>query len=350
VGNLSILVVSKTAQLLSRLLSSIPDALQGYEGDFEVLCSWNGTAEEERQVISAQGVELYFSQRTPYHFARNCNQLAQQACGDLLLFINDDLILDPGSITAAVQTLQQQNQCGIVGAKLTNQSGTVGHAGILFDHNHKPFHRYLDSPINHPLTLRTERVPAATGAFLLTRGSDYSKCPMNEAYINNGEDVELCLAYKMKLGLNTFVCHRATGQHPERSTRDNQLADTGFGNDSSEDLARMRKVRQQFLQMLKRQDLEEELDLACRETSWLQQRISDLETVHQDDRNQQANLALEIAAKAELQAAERQQTDEALDQARRTAELELSEAHRVAEQARQRSIAWKQAFRSNGSF
>ena len=350
-SNLSILVVSKTAQLLSELLRSIPNALQGFSGDVEVLCSWNGSAEEEQSVAIPAGIEFYFSQRTPYHFASNCNQLAQQACGDLLLFINDDLTLDPGSIHAAIETLELSNQCGIVGAKLINKAGKVGHAGILFDHTHKPFHRYLDSPVDHPLTERTERVPAATGAFLLTRARDYARCPMNETYINNGEDVELCLAYKTMLGLHTYVCHRTTGKHPERSTRGKQNTDTGFGNDNSADLARMRKFRQQFLANLSREDIAQELDLANRESSWRDQKIATLAADLQREqiRNDEA-LSKDVLAHAnseQLISLQRTHSEQALDKARRDAELEISQSEQIAERARQRALAWKQTFRSN---
>lgn len=349
-GNLSILVVSKTAQFLSQLLDTIPNALRGYQGDVEVLCSWNGSAEEEKKVCVPNGVELYFSQRVPYHFASNCNQLAQRACGELLLFINDDLTLDAGSITSAIETLATEDQCGLVGAKLRCQNGSNGHFGILFDHTHKPFHRYLHCPSDHPLTERTERVPASTAAFLLTRASDYARCPMNEAYINNGEDVELCLAYKMNLGLYTVVCHRTTGHHPERSTRGQQHGDAGFGNDNSEDLARMRKFRQQVFMTLSREDLAQELDLANRESHWCHQRISNLEEAQNHQALLRESEVVEAATKAELVASaekRKQFSVEALDQARRAADLEIAAASKLAEQAQQRSMAWKQTFRSN---
>ena len=351
-SNLSILVISKTANLLSELLRSIPNALEGFDGDVEVLCSWNGSSEEEQRVAVPTGIELYFSQRTPYHFAANCNQLAQQACGDLLLFVNDDVHLNPGSIKAAIETLQLNEYCGIVGAKLINHIGSIGHAGILFDHTHKPFHRYLHCPINHPFAERTERVPATTGAFLLTRSSDYARCPMNEAYINNGEDVELCLAYMMELGLHTYICHRTTGIHHERSTRGNENPDVGIGNDNSADLARMRKFRQQFLAKLSRKDIASELDLANREISWRDQRIAALLADHQQDQIKIDGLAQEIAGQVETQhtiSARQKSAKQALEQAKQSAELEIYEAQRLTENARQRSMAWKQSFRSSRS-
>ncbi|MBM5793378.1 MAG: hypothetical protein FJ057_05475 [Cyanobacteria bacterium K_DeepCast_0m_m1_088] len=345
-GNLSILVISKTAQLLTQLLGSIPSALRGFEGNVEVLCSWNGSPEEEQKVLCPDNIELYFSQRTPYHFATNCNQLSRQACGDMLLFVNDDLILDPGSITAAVETLAHNNQCGIVGAKLSNAAGLVGHAGILFDHAYKPFHRYRDCPLDHQLTERTETVPAVTGAFLLTRANDYANCMMNETYINNGEDIELCLAYKLQLGLNTIFCHRASGHHPERRTRGSQMQDAGFGNDNSEDLARMRRFRQQFVSALSSEDRGHELDLAGREIDWCHQRIQQFERAKALAKETEAlaeALAKEteaLAAAEELKSgveARKKAAENNWDQAKRYAEMEINEARLLSAKARQQS-------------
>ena len=352
-SNLSILVVSKSAPLLSELLRTIPGSLEGFGGDVEVLCSWNGSPEDEKKVEVPGGIELYFSQREPYHFAKNCNQLARQACGDLLLFINDDVSLNIGAIQAAIHTLETRDQCGIVGAKLINKNGHVGHAGILFDQTHKPFHRYLNCPADHPLTERTERVPATTGAFLVTRAQDYARCPMNETYINNGEDVELCLCFSMRLGLHTYICHAAKGFHPERSTRSNDNVDAGFGNDNSQDLLRTRKIRQQYLETLNREELAHELNLASRESSWCHQQISSLETYQQEilieaERIKSQALKQEAQKEEKISASNLQLLAElALEEARQSANKEISQGFLHSERARQRTQTWKETFRSS---
>jgi hypothetical protein len=267
-ATLSILVVSKTASLLSNMLRSIPTGLGSYGDDVEVLCSWNGTNDEEQTVEVPPGIELYFAQRIPYHFSSNVNRLAERACGELLLLANDDLIFGPGSIEHSTRALKEHSNTGIVGAKLINTNGKVDHSGILFDHSHKPFHRYRGAATNHPFVERTELVPATTGAFMLTRAADFSRCPMNENYANNGEDIEICLSYKSRLGLNTLYCHEACCIHPERTTRGHEVIDRGFGNDNSEDLSRLRKARLDHLLGLNSDETRWELSLASREASY----------------------------------------------------------------------------------
>lgn len=351
-GNLSILVISKTARLLSELLQSIPKAVEGFKGDTEVLCSWNGSSDEENKVVAPSEVKLYFSQRKPYHFASNCNQLAKQACGDLLLFINDDITLLPGSISEAVNSLEANENCGIIGAKLINAMGSIGHAGILFDHDYKPFHRYLDCPVDHPIAERTEKVPAVTGAFMLTRARDYEKCPMNESYISNGEDIELCLAFKLNLDLDTYYCHRAVGIHPERSTRGTKNLDTGFGNDNSEDLAKIRKVRKHYLASLSIFDATHEFSLSNKEVTWCHHKINELKDEnaklsiealieknhHETAKNAEYEInkaiELELAAKAREEKIFQART--ALEKARLNAQRDIDTARGLSDQARDR--------------
>ena len=64
---LSILVVSRTAALLSSMLSSLKDALHLPEEGVEVLCSWNGDAAEESCIDNTSGYEFFVANRTPYH-------------------------------------------------------------------------------------------------------------------------------------------------------------------------------------------------------------------------------------------------------------------------------------------
>ena len=99
---LSILVVSRTAALLSSMLDSLKDALHLPGEEVEVLCSWNGDAAEEAWIDNTSSYEFLVANRTPYHFASNMNALAEKANGDVLLLINDDVLLDAHSVDAGL--------------------------------------------------------------------------------------------------------------------------------------------------------------------------------------------------------------------------------------------------------
>ena len=99
---LSVLVVSRTANRLSAMLESIATATELPSGEVEILCSWNGADISEQEIVNRSGYEFLIAQRDAYHFARNMNQLAKHANGDVLAFLNDDLILDKGSLDAGL--------------------------------------------------------------------------------------------------------------------------------------------------------------------------------------------------------------------------------------------------------
>ena len=68
------------------------------------------------------------------------NSLADKA-NDLLLLINDDVLLDPHSVDAALDCLNDQPDTGLVGARLRDCNGMLTHAGILFDKRNSPYHQ-----------------------------------------------------------------------------------------------------------------------------------------------------------------------------------------------------------------
>ena len=61
----------------------------------------NGTKEAEEEIINHSGYEFLVAQRDAYHFASNMNQLAHHANGEVLAFVNDDVVLDDSSLMQA---------------------------------------------------------------------------------------------------------------------------------------------------------------------------------------------------------------------------------------------------------
>ena len=135
---LSILVISKTAERLSAMLESLAAATELPIGEVEILCSWNGTNDSEEKNYRR-------SVRVPHcgatnHFSGNMNRLAKHANGDVLAFLNDDLILDNGSLDAGLSCLSTDVSTLCVGALLRTPDGILQHGGMAFDINHTPYH------------------------------------------------------------------------------------------------------------------------------------------------------------------------------------------------------------------
>lgn len=242
---LSILVVSRTAGLLSGMLSTLKDALHLPGEEVEVLCSWNGTAEEEARIENISHYEFLVANRAPYHFASNMNALAEKANGEVLLLINDDVFLDENSIDAALSCLIADPSTGLVGARLRDREGRLTHAGILFDRRHNPYHQLdrLVSSEHHAVLGDSRPVPAVTGAAMVIRREHFKALGFNTDYRVCGEDIELCLALKQQLELNVVYCPRFSGEHGGEATRSKEKDQSG----NSEDLTRMRGLHERFL-------------------------------------------------------------------------------------------------------
>ena len=264
---LSILVVSRTACLVSSMLSSLRDALNLPGEEVEVLCSWNGDPEEEARIENSSGYEFLVANRAPYHFASNMNALADKANGEVLLLINDDVLLDAHSVDAALSCLSDHPSTGLVGARLRDREGRLTHAGILFDRRHSPYHLLdrLVSSEHHAVLGDPRPVPAATGAAMVIRREHFQILGFNTDYRVCGEDVELCLALRGQLELNVLYCPRFSGEHGGEATRSNEEGQGG----NSEDLTRMRGLHERFLNTTSNDQLRIELAASVAEADAL---------------------------------------------------------------------------------
>lgn len=221
---LSCLVISRTSGLLNQLLASLTSSRLFWENADEVLCSWNGDVESELNIQSPGTPSFRIAQRQEYHFASNMNGLARLAQGDLVLLINDDVVLDPGSLDRAIEVLEQHPKAGVVGGLLRTSAGQLGHAGLLFNADHQPYNRCHPElgplvPLTSPALLESGAIPAVTGALMLLRRADLLAVPLRESFEHCGEDVVLCLDLKRQLGKSAYYASNVTAIHDEKSTR-----------------------------------------------------------------------------------------------------------------------------------
>ena len=149
-------------------------------------------------------------------FARACNQGAELARGDLLLFLNPDCVLPAGALAALLQAMRSRPGIGVLGAQLLDADGSLQAAS----------HRADPSPwraVRHALGLdRTARdrspasaaqgdaggrtpptaattpsdiagVDAVSGALMLVPRSVFAEIGgFDEGYVLHCEDLDLC--------------------------------------------------------------------------------------------------------------------------------------------------------------
>ena len=260
---LSILVVSRTANLLSTMLCSVKDALHLPTREVEILCSWNGSVEEETLIENGSGYNFSIAKRIPYHFASNINELSNLAKGDVLAFVNDDVILDRNSLDSGLSCLLDDISTLCVGSLLRMPDGRLQHGGMGFDYHHLPYH-IAEGLINAEDVisgLPPFEVPCVTGALMLVRKSTFKEQPFDESYIRCGEDVQLNLDLREKLKGRVMLCPGMSGVHLESTTR---VENNETGN-SPEDIAKMKTRRRLFLDQASQEQLRVELSMSARE-------------------------------------------------------------------------------------
>ena len=216
---ISILVISRRVNNLIMLFDSITKQIN-FSDDYEILVSWNGYLDTSELSPKFSNINnLHVFRKTPYDFAKNCNFLGEQATGDILLFLNDDVVLEPNCLQYAIKAILNPTN-GIVGINLRYENDTLQHAGVYFDDEGKPFHRYKhEIRYDDPLVSQSEIVPAVTGAFLLIRREEFIQIYFDEFFTVAGEDIILNLKYKLRFNRNIFYEAKAKAIHVENATR-----------------------------------------------------------------------------------------------------------------------------------
>jgi len=132
-------------------------------------------------------------------FGGNCNAGAQRAGGDILLFLNQDAYAVYGLSEAwdeAILRAFDNPKVGVVGVRLLFPDGRIQHAGVHFDGNCQPTHRFLGyADKDYRRAIVPEQVPAVTGAALAIRAPLFHKLGGFDAESYPGgyfEDVDLC--------------------------------------------------------------------------------------------------------------------------------------------------------------
>ena len=255
---LSILVVSRSPKLLNQMLLSISNATSLDTLNVEILCSWNGTNIDESKIKNSSGYNFKIAQRQKYHFATNINSLAKHANGEILLIINDDIILDSNSIDSAIDKLRNNSKIGLVAGNLRYKNGMVQHIGISFDSNNIPYHKFerLLKSNSDLITKDNQILAASSGALIFIKKDLFLEIGFNQEYEICGEDIELSLDIREKKDSIILFSPQVSGIHYSSATRKkcNQ-----YGN-STNDLNRMKKRREDFINNISKERLLDELN------------------------------------------------------------------------------------------
>ena len=197
------------------LLSIISSAFFSYE----VIIVDNASSDCTPQLLAKfKGVRIINSNEN-LHYLRGINFGSRNAKGKYLLFLNNDVILDPGAISSAVKTLSSSNDIGAVGGRLISMDGSLQEAGsVLLKDGASYAYGIGEDPWNYRY-LFTREVDYCSGSFLLTPKQTFSDLGCFDpryapAYY---EEVDYCVRLK-KQGMKVVYQPRSVVFHLEHGS------------------------------------------------------------------------------------------------------------------------------------
>jgi GT2 family glycosyltransferase len=186
-----ILVLHNRAELTLRCLRSLA-AAQPF--GIEVLIVDNGSTDETRRLLRRVAGAVAHRNGGNLGYPEAVNQAARQARGQYLLLLNNDTELLPGSLVAAVTTLREGRDVGVVVGRIILLDGTLQEAGSLVwnDGSALGYGRGADPSAGEFLFRRD--VDFGSAAFLLTERALWEKLAgfdpeFSPAYY---EDIDYC--------------------------------------------------------------------------------------------------------------------------------------------------------------
>lgn len=156
-----------------------------------------------------------------FNFSARCNQGAAASTSDVLLFLNDDTLVEqPDWIETMVGFLTEPD-VGVVGARLLYADGTLQHGGLLL--NEQPLHIFHgfadDDPGPFGLLEIDREVSGVTGACFLTPRAVFDELRgFSEEFRVAFNDLDYCLRVR-KTGRRIIWSAHSTLFHFESQTR-----------------------------------------------------------------------------------------------------------------------------------
>lgn len=216
---------AETETMLASLIKWMPAGL-----DYEIImiddCSTDGTGawletlNLDRLRLIKNGINI--------GYARSNNFAAASAKGQVIAFLNNDLVLTDGWLTPMLEKLLSSQQVGIVGnVQFRVADQKIDHAGIILN----PLAQFFHSHQIPEDTTSASQVLAVTGACFLIRKSDFDDVGgFDEGYLNGCEDVDLCfkmqkrhkqihISYQSRIFHHVSLTRSVTSQQNEINSR-----------------------------------------------------------------------------------------------------------------------------------
>ena len=149
-------------------------------------------------------------------YAAANNRAVALATGKYLALLNNDLVLLPRWFDRLLRAHRSLgDRAGLVGnVQRDARTGAIDHTGIIINRAGKPEHDRVWPPSWSRLFSSVRRVPAVTGACVLLERALWQQLGgFDEAYINGGEDIDLCFKAQAAGRVNAVALHSVVRHH-----------------------------------------------------------------------------------------------------------------------------------------
>lgn len=170
-------------------------------GLYEVILVDNGSTDGTAELLDCLegNVKVVVNDRN-LGFAVACNQGAELAATDHLLFLNNDVEAKPGWLEPLLAVFDADPGVAAAGSRLLFPDGTIQHAGVALLHDPaapvplRAFHVHYGQPGDFAdANVRSEYQVLTAACLLVRRGVFESVGGFDAHYWNGCEDVDLCL-------------------------------------------------------------------------------------------------------------------------------------------------------------
>jgi GT2 family glycosyltransferase len=225
-----IIVFHNNMDITLRCLETLSDSVMDI--DHEVILIDNASTEDTKSLEEGGRFFRLFN----YHrntdnvsFSIANNQGVNEATGNYLLFLNNDVIVGRSSIRRLLNLLKNDKSIGIAGGKLLYPDKTrVQHAGVVHSLWGYPLNYGVGAdPLDERVNKQCKRF-AVTGAMLCTSQRLFQKLHgFDTSYFYGLEDIDLCLKI-IDAGYNVVYDPSAVSIHYESTTlKETEIADSG---------------------------------------------------------------------------------------------------------------------------
>ena len=213
-------------ELLRPCLESIA-ARTDYPADrIDVVVVDNGSSEAATlnylRVEAKAGRIRVLRDRRPFNYARLNNAAARIARGDILLFLNNDTVVNDDAWLRKLVSQASRPDVGAVGCKLLYPDHTVQHGGVILGICGVAAHAHVgigeNEPGYHGFANATHEISAVTGACLAMRRSVFEEIGgFDEGLAVAFNDVLLCLDAQARSYRNLYIGDPLMEHHESKS-------------------------------------------------------------------------------------------------------------------------------------